>query len=123
MKKSKNVVTVLIAEPDATILNGLKLLVETEDDLSVIGQAHTLNQMLEQTRKLHPDVILMDFINSDAKGLKTVTQIKNEFPGTKVIILTTYPTAVKEALRAGASHFFLKDCIPEELFAAIRASI
>lgn len=120
MNKSKNPVTVLIADNDTTILNGLKLLVETEDDLSLIGQVKYLDQILEQTRKLHPDVILMDFLNSKGNGLDTVKRIKSEFPHIKIIILTTYPNAVKEALRAGASHFFLKDCIPEELFAVIR---
>lgn len=120
MNKSEKSVTVLIGDKDATVLNGLKLLIEMEDDFTVVGQASDYTELLKQACRFKPDLILMDFMNSYSKGLNTVKQVKKEVPDTKIIIMTTYPVAVKEVLHAGASNIFLKDCVPEELFTAMR---
>ncbi|MBN1350327.1 response regulator transcription factor [candidate division KSB1 bacterium] len=120
MKNTTTSVTVMLVDKDAAALNGLKLLLEIEDDIKVVGQVAKSDRILVQVRKYHPNVVLMDFFDSYSQGLDIVKRISSEFPGIKIIIMTTYPIAVREVLHAGACHVFLKDCVPDELFDAIR---
>lgn len=114
-------VRVLIAEDQALIRAGLRGIVETADDLTVVAEANDGAQAIELAHRVHPDVILMDIRMPDIDGLEATRRI-TESTSCKVLILTTFDLDdyVYDALRGGASGFLLKDTPPLDLLAAIR---
>jgi DNA-binding NarL/FixJ family response regulator len=117
-------IRVLVVDDQPLIRAGFHKMVEARPDLEVVGEAADGAEALEQTRRLGPDVVLMDVRMPTMDGLEATRQLAG--PGvanpTRVLILTTFDLDeyVYEALRAGASGFLLKDAPPEELAAAIR---
>jgi DNA-binding NarL/FixJ family response regulator len=117
-------IRVLVVDDQPLIRAGFHKMVEARPDLEVVGEAADGAEALEQTRRLAPDVVLMDVRMPTMDGLEATRQLAG--PGvanpTRVLILTTFDLDeyVYEALRAGASGFLLKDAPPEELAAAIR---
>jgi DNA-binding NarL/FixJ family response regulator len=113
---------VLIADDDALIRTGLRLILDTQDDLEVVGEAADGHAAIRQCRALHPDVVLMDVQMPQLNGLQATAQVAGLDPAPRVLILTTFELDeyVFEALRAGASGFVLKRIPAEELLAAIR---
>jgi DNA-binding NarL/FixJ family response regulator len=113
---------VLIADDDALIRTGLRLILDTQDDLEVVGEAADGHVAIRQSRALHPDVVLMDVQMPQLNGLQATVQITALEPAPRVLILTTFELDeyVFEALRSGASGFVLKRIPAEELLAAIR---
>jgi DNA-binding NarL/FixJ family response regulator len=103
---------------------GFKVLLDVEDDVTVVGEAADGADAVEQVRRHRPDVVLMDIRMPVLDGLEATRQIAatRGLEGVRVLILTTYDTDayVFEALQAGASGFLLKDCGPAELLHAIR---
>ena len=118
------IIRVLVVDDQPLIRAGFHKMVEARPDLEVVGEAANGAEALEQTRRLAPDVVLMDVRMPTMDGLEATRQLAG--PGVaspaKVLILTTFDLDeyVYEALRAGASGFLLKDAPPEELAAAIR---
>jgi DNA-binding NarL/FixJ family response regulator len=115
-----NSTKVLIADDDPLVRNGLVSLVDMEDDFRVIGQACDGSEAVEKTRRLNPDVILMDIQMPFCSGLEATRKIKSEFPNKRIIILTVHTNELNEAILAGASNFLVKDSPPEILFSAMR---
>lgn len=115
-----NLTRVLIADDDPVCRDGLDFLVNTEEDLKVIGHAQDGLEVIAKAKVLNPDVILMDIQMPFCDGVEATRRIKAEYPDTKIIILTIHTYNVSEAIRAGASNFLLKDSPPSELFNAIR---
>ena len=114
---------VLIADDQALLRAGFRLILTSESDLQVVGEAADGDQAVEAARRLRPDVILMDIRMPKLDGLEATRRITSALPPPpRVIILTTYDLDeyVYEALEAGASGFLLKDAPPEELINAIR---
>jgi DNA-binding NarL/FixJ family response regulator len=113
---------VLIADDQGLLRVGLRKILETEDDLSVVGEAVHGAEAVEGARRLRPDVVLMDIRMPVLDGIAATERIARELPATRVLMLTTFglDTYVYDALRAGASGFMLKDAPPEELVAAVR---
>jgi DNA-binding NarL/FixJ family response regulator len=117
-------IRVLLADDQALIRAGFRVLLEAADDIEVVGEAVNGDQAVELAKAERPDVILMDIRMPGTDGLTATGQIAaaDDLNGVKVIILTTFETDeyVYQALRAGASGFLVKDAEPEELIHAVR---
>jgi DNA-binding NarL/FixJ family response regulator len=117
-------VKVLLADDQALVRAGFKVLLDVEEDVTVVGEAADGADAVEQVRRHRPDVVLMDIRMPVLDGLEATRQIARMrgLEAVRVLILTTYDTDayVFEALQAGASGFLLKDCGPAELLHAIR---
>ena len=117
-------IRVLLADDQALIRAGFRVLLEAADDIEVIGEAVNGDQAVELAKAELPDVILMDIRMPGTDGLAATSQIAaaDDLSGVRVVILTTFETDeyVYQALRAGASGFLVKDAEPEELIRAVR---
>jgi DNA-binding NarL/FixJ family response regulator len=117
-------ITVLIADDQALVRGGLRLIVNTQDDMQVVGEASDGHEAIELARRLRPDIVLMDIRMPHLDGLEATRQLSSDqaLAATHLLILTTFDldAYVYEALRAGASGFLLKDAPPEQLVDAIR---
>jgi DNA-binding NarL/FixJ family response regulator len=112
---------VLLADDDALMRAGLVELLTADPELEIVGQAATGRQAVEQTRRLAPDVVLMDVRMPDLDGIGATRALAQATLGVRVLILTTFEQDdyIFGALRAGASGFLLKRARPEELLAAV----
>lgn len=117
-------ITVLLADDEGLVRSGFKLLLDLEDDITVVGEATNGAEAVERARATRPDVVLMDIRMPKLDGIEATREIANAsgLHDVHVLILTTYDTDayVFEALQAGASGFLLKDAGPAELLHAIR---
>jgi DNA-binding NarL/FixJ family response regulator len=118
------VIRVLLADDQDLIRFGLRVLLDGEDDLAVVGDAADGLHAVELARRLRPDVVLMDVRMPGIDGIEATGRIvaDPQLGATKVIVLTTFEIDeyVFDALRAGASGFLIKDTKPAELLRAIR---
>ena len=116
-------ISVLIADDQDLIRKGLRMLLEAEPDLRVVGEASDGSQALAQARRLDPDVILMDVRMPGLDGIQATTQLAQGGSRAKILMLTTFnlDEYVYYAMKAGASGFLLKDATREQLTGAIRA--
>ena len=115
---------VLIADDQALMRAGFRMILEAEPDMRVVGEAADGRAAVAAARELRPDVVLMDVRMPEMDGIEATRRLLSEDAGpTKVVMLTTFDMDeyVYEALRAGASGFLLKDVPPEQLVAGIRA--
>jgi DNA-binding NarL/FixJ family response regulator len=115
------VTTVLIADDDHLMRAGLVELLSIDPDIDVVGQAATGREAVERTRRLAPDVVLMDVRMPDLDGIAATRELAQRMPDVRVLILTTFEQDdyVFGALRAGASGFLLKRTRPEDLINAV----
>ena len=117
-------IRVLLADDQALIRAGFRVLVEAAGDIEVVGEAVNGEQAVALARAERPDVILMDIRMPEVDGLEATRRIAADadLAGVKVVILTTFETDeyVYQALRAGAGGFLVKDTEPEELIHAVR---
>jgi DNA-binding NarL/FixJ family response regulator len=116
-------IRLLLVDDEAMVRTGLRLILETEEDLRVVGEASNGVEAIEQATQLRPDVILMDVRMPGTDGIEATRRITAaDAAGPKVLILTTFDLDeyVFDALRAGASGFLLKDVTAERLFEAVR---
>jgi DNA-binding NarL/FixJ family response regulator len=113
---------VLIADDDDLMRAGLAELLSSDPSIEIVGEASTGREAVERTRRLAPDVVLMDVRMPDLDGIGATRELARAAPESKVLILTTFELDdyVFGALRAGASGFLLKRTRPEELIAAVR---
>ena len=114
--------TVLIADDQALVRVGLRKILESEPEMTVVGEAADGEDAIAAARRLRPDVVLMDIRMPVLDGIEASRRIIRAQPGTRVLILTTFGLDgyVYDALRAGASGFMLKDAPTEEIAAAVR---
>jgi DNA-binding NarL/FixJ family response regulator len=112
----------LIADDQALVRVGLRKIMETEPETTVVGEASNGDEAVSAVRALRPDVVLMDIRMPVLDGIEATRRIIRAQPGTRILILTTFglDSYVYDALRAGASGFMLKDAPPEEIAAAVR---
>jgi DNA-binding NarL/FixJ family response regulator len=117
-------IKVLLADDEGLVRSGFKVLLDLEDDITVVGEATTGAEAVERARATRPDVVLMDIRMPELDGIQATGQIVKTrgLELVRILILTTYDTDayVFEALQAGASGFLLKDAGPAELLHAIR---
>ncbi len=115
-------IRVLLADDQTLIRQGIRLLLEIEPDIQVVGQASNGNEAIQQAESLRPDVILMDVRMPGMDGVTATRELGARFPEVKVIILTTFEDdeTVFEGLKAGARGYLLKDISSEEMAEAVR---
>jgi len=113
---------ILIADDQALVRVGLRKILESDAEMTVVGEARDGEEAITEARFLRPDVVLMDIRMPVLDGIEATRRIVREQPGTRILILTTFglDSYVYDALRAGASGFMLKDAPPEEIAAAVR---
>jgi len=113
---------VLIVDDQALVRVGLRKILESEPETSVVGEAADGEDAVAQAHRLRPDVVLMDIRMPVLDGIEATRRIVLTQPATRVPILTTFGLDgyVYDALRAGASGFMLRDATPEEIAAAVR---
>jgi len=117
-------VRVLIADDQALVRAGFRMILEAEDDVEVVGEAADGGAAVEEVRRLQPDVVLMDVRMPELDGIEATRRLMEDAAvSAKVVMLTTFDMDeyIYEALRAGASGFLLKDTPPEQLVDGIRA--
>ena len=113
--------TVLIADDDHLMRAGLAAVLESDDQIEVIGQASTGREAIALTRRREPDVVLMDVQMPDLDGIAATRELTGAAPAARVLILTTFEEDdyIFGGLRAGASGFLLKRTPAEELIRAV----
>jgi DNA-binding NarL/FixJ family response regulator len=116
------VIRVLIAEDQALVRDGLRMMLAAEADIEVVGEAADGREALELVRRLGPDVVLMDVRMPELNGIDATRRLTAAGSPVRVLVLTTFDLDeyVYEVMRAGASGFLLKDARREQLAAAIR---
>ena len=117
-------IRVLVADDQALVRGGFRVMLDSAEDLEVVGEAADGAQAIALTRELEPDVVLMDIRMPGVDGIEATRAIVADpkSSATRILILTTFDLDeyVYEALRAGASGFLLKDTDPETLLDAVR---
>ena len=116
-------IAVLIADDQALVRTGFRMILDAEPDIDVVGEAADGHEALAAARRLRPDVVLMDVRMPELDGIAATRELLAVDGATKVVILTTFDLDeyVYDALRAGASGFLLKDVPPEQLVDGIHA--
>jgi DNA-binding NarL/FixJ family response regulator len=115
-------INVLIADDQAMVRSGLRLILESEADIAVVGEAENGEEAIRLAKRERPDVVLMDVRMPVLDGLEATRQITETLEDTRVIVLTTFDLDdyVYGALRAGAAGFLLKDADGDQLVEAVR---
>ena len=116
-------IRVLLADDEAIMRAGLRMLLSDEPDMTVVGEAADGHDALRQVAAVTPDVVLMDARMPGLDGIAAAAVIAERHPGVKVLVLTTFDeeVIVDGALRAGVAGFLLKVSPPEQLLDALRA--
>ena len=117
-------VRVVIVDDDALVRAALRLILESDSGVTVLGEGADGRSGYDAARSLRPDVVLMDLHMPGTDGVWATAQIAADCPDTKVVVLTAFDTdaMVAAALRAGATGFLLKDSAPEIIFRAVHAA-
>ncbi len=115
-------IRVLIADDHTIVRSGVRLLLEAEADMEVVGEALDGREALDLAESLQPDVVLMDITMPEMDGLEATREIKTSFPQIKVLVLTMHRSDEYffEMLKAGASGYILKGAKTSELINAVR---
>lgn len=115
-------IQVLIADDQELVRTGFRLILQSEPDLEVVGEAATGREAVEMAVALRPDVVLMDIRMPDLDGIEATRQLTSAGSKSRVLILTTFDLDeyVFDALRAGAGGFLLKDAAAHQLATGVR---
>jgi DNA-binding NarL/FixJ family response regulator len=115
-------IRVLLADDHAILRKGVRLLIDSQADMDVVGDAKTGREAIEQARKLNPDVIIMDVSMPELNGIEATRQVCAELTHIKVLALSMHKDSVyvREILRAGARGYLLKESEDDDLVKAIR---
>jgi DNA-binding NarL/FixJ family response regulator len=115
-------ISVLLADDQALVRGGFKLILDAQDDIEVVGEAANGREAIEEATKFHPDVLLMDVRMPELDGISATRTIVTEGLAARVLVLTTFDEdrIVYDAMKAGASGFLLKSAPPAQLVDAVR---
>jgi len=115
-------IRVFCVDDHPMLRKGIATVINDEPDMQVVGEASNAQEAVEQFRKHRPDVTLMDLRLPDTSGIEAMRAIQAEFPGARIIVVTTFEgdAEIKRALEAGAHGYLLKNMPPDELVASIR---
>ncbi len=116
-------ISLFLVDDHAIVRNGLRMILEYQPDMQVVGTAANGRDAVRQVSRLRPDVVLMDIVMPELNGIDATEQITEKNPSTKVIILSMYSDTphIFRALRAGASGYVMKEGGETELISAVRA--
>ncbi|HEX6123593.1 MAG TPA: response regulator transcription factor [Ktedonobacterales bacterium] len=116
-------IQVLLADDHTILRAGLKMMLNIQPDIEVVGEASDGKQAIAEAQRLSPDVILMDITMPECNGIEATRQVKRLLPETRVLVLTMHENEeyLFQVLRAGASGYILKEAADTELISAIRA--
>ncbi len=116
-------IRVLLADDHTILRKGVRMLIDSQEDMEVVSEAKTGREAIEQTRKCTPDIVVMDVSMPELNGIEGTRQICDEFTNTKVVALSMHKDSVyvREILRAGARGYLLKDSEDDDLLRAIRS--
>ena len=112
----------LVVDDHEVVRQGLVALLDRRTEFQVVAEAGSVAESIEQSRRFQPDIVIMDVRLPDGSGIEACREIRAELPGTRVVMLTSYPDeeAVLSAIVAGASGYLLKRSTPTKLLEAIR---
>jgi len=115
-------IRVVIADDHAIVRTGIRALLATEPDITVVGEASDGDEAVVAAERLRPDVILMDLVMPESDGIAAIRQITATHPDVRILVLTSFAgdDQVFPAIKAGALGYLLKDTGPEDLVRAIR---
>jgi DNA-binding NarL/FixJ family response regulator len=116
-------IRVLIADDHALVRSGLRLLLESQDDLEVVGEAGNFAQTVDRIEDLKPDVVTLDLAMPGGFSVGGIEKLRDRFPNLRIVVLTMYddPAFVRTALAMGAAAYVAKSAADQGLIAAIRA--
>jgi two-component system, NarL family, response regulator NreC len=116
------VISVVLVDDHAVVRSGLRLLLDGQNDIEVVGEAGNAKDAIFRARALKPDLILLDVVMPGESGIDVLPKLLKESPETKVLVLSMQddPSYVREAFAAGASGYVLKEAADEEVVAAVR---
>lgn len=116
-------ISVFLVDDHAIVRDGLRLLIDTQGDMSVVGTASDGRSAVRQVLLTHPDIVIMDIAMPELNGVEATRQIREGSPHTKVIVLSMHSSSehVFQALKAGAQGYLLKESAATEVIHAIRA--
>ncbi len=115
-------IRVVVVDDHAVVRSGIKLLLDSHDDIEVVGEAGNAQDAVFRVRELTPDVILLDLVMPGESGIEVLPKLLKEASGAKVLVLSMQdePSYVREAFSAGASGYVLKEAADEEVVSAVR---
>lgn len=115
-------IRILTVDDHQLLREGIAAVLDSQEDMKLVGQASDGREAIESFRSLRPDVTLMDLRMPDMNGIEAIAAIRSEFPDARIIVLTTYAGDVQAsaALKAGASGYLLKNLVRKELIETIR---
>ena len=116
-------IRVLIVDDHAIVRAGLRMLINPQPDMEVVGEAADGHEALCQARETNPDVLTLDLTMPGGGGLKSLERLRQACPQTRVLVLTMHedPSYLRAALAAGASGYVAKSAVDGDLLAAIRS--
>jgi two-component system response regulator NreC len=116
------VIRIVVVDDHAVVRSGLRMLLDSEDDLEVVGDAGTAREAVFEVRARQPDVILLDVTMPDENGITALPKLMHEAPDAKVLMLSMEddPSYVRKAFGAGAHGYVLKEAADAEVVAAVR---
>jgi two-component system, NarL family, response regulator NreC len=116
------VINVVLVDDHAVVRSGLRLLLDSQDDIEVVGEAGNAKDAIFRARALKPHVILLDVVLPGESGIDVLPKLLKESPDTRVLVLSMQddPSYVREAFAAGASGYVLKEAADEEVVSAVR---
>jgi two-component system response regulator NreC len=116
------VIRAVVVDDHAVVRSGIKLLLDREDDIEVVGEAGSAKDAVFEVRAQKPDVLLLDVVMPGESGIEALPNLLKESPETRVLVLSMQddPSYVRKAFAAGASGYVLKEAADEEVVAAVR---
>ncbi|WP_422873450.1 response regulator [Curtobacterium sp. RRHDQ66] len=114
----------MVVDDHALVRSGLRAVLGTTDDCTVVGEAGTGEEALDVAAEVTPDVVVMDLSMPGIGGVAATAELRARFPGLRVLVLTTFADddRVRAALSAGATGYLLKDAAPDDVVRAVRAA-
>ncbi|MDQ2714203.1 MAG: response regulator transcription factor [Chloroflexota bacterium] len=114
-------IRILLADDHTILRAGLKMMLNAQPDMEVVGEAHDGRQAIQEAQRLQPDIVLMDITMPSINGIEATRQLKKLLPDARVLILTMHENDeyIFQALRAGASGYLLKEAADTDLIYAL----